>query len=223
MRIIVDERERVSGVPSMLETMGVNVVYRMLDVGDYLLSNEVAVERKTIPDFVASIFDGRLFSQVRALKEAYRKPLLLIEGDLAEIEEVTGNVRAILGAMSTVALEFGISMIYAYDRGQTAEHLYTIALRLNRRRESRKPITPPRVGRLVDDRVRVLATIPGVGATLAERLLERFKTVKGVFTASITELIRVKGVTRDKAEAIYSLANSAYLKPRRKGRQARLG
>ena len=41
---------------------------RQLDVGDYRLSDRVVVEYKTVPDFVASIIDGRLLQQLRGLR-----------------------------------------------------------------------------------------------------------------------------------------------------------
>ena len=222
MRIIADEREKASNVPALLEDMGVRVVYDVLEAGDYLLSNKVAVERKTVPDFIASIFDGRLFKQVKALKQVYEKPILLIEGDLARVERLTNRPRAVIGALSAIAIGFEIPVLYAGDKRQTAEYIYTIASRLHRRGESRQPITPPRAGRVFDERIRVLITPPGIGPTLAERLLKRFGSLRDVFDASITELMKVKGLSRDKAEAIYTFINSRYAEPEKVGRQTRL-
>jgi ERCC4-type nuclease len=51
-KIIVDERERSSKIPHILSRLGDYIVYKMLDVGDYIVANTIAVERKTIPDLV---------------------------------------------------------------------------------------------------------------------------------------------------------------------------
>ena len=222
MRVVADERERSSSVPTLLEDMGVRVVYNVLETGDYLLSNKVAVERKTVPDLVASIFDGRLFKQVKVLRQVYEKPILLIEGDLTSVERLTNRPRAVIGALTAIAIGFEMPVLYAGDKRQTAEYIYTIASRLHRRGESRQPITPPKAGRVFDERIRVLITLPGVGPTLAERLLKRFRSLRNVFNASITELMKVKGLSRDKAETIYTFINSRYAEPEKAGRQTRL-
>ena len=63
LRIIVDERERKSGIPDLLKSVGLNLEMKTLPIGDYIVAPETVVERKTISDLVSSIFDGRLFDQ----------------------------------------------------------------------------------------------------------------------------------------------------------------
>ena len=78
MRIYVDEREKNSGVPEILRGLGVTVIYRKLDVGDYVVSDRTAIERKSAGDFIRSIIDGRLFDQCRRLSEVYELSLIHI-------------------------------------------------------------------------------------------------------------------------------------------------
>src|ERR1035437_350446 len=67
--ISVDMREQRSGVTRQLERSSiVTVKYADLAVGDYVLSDEVVVERKEATDFVLSIMDRRLFGQVAQMK-----------------------------------------------------------------------------------------------------------------------------------------------------------
>ena len=61
IRIVVDEREKNSQVPDLLRMMGVFVDYEQLAVGDYIVSSETIIERKTIHDLINSVYDGRLF------------------------------------------------------------------------------------------------------------------------------------------------------------------
>lgn len=67
-----------------------NVFYqvRKLEVGDIVFGGDYAIERKTVGDFCHSLFGSkhgnpRLMNQMKALKEAYENPILLLEGGLA--------------------------------------------------------------------------------------------------------------------------------------------
>ena len=91
LRIIVDEREKKSGIPKLLSAIGVKTEIKTLPIGDYIVAPETVVERKTIADLLSSIFDGRLFDQCSRLTEHYQHPILLVEGNVDEIEELTDN------------------------------------------------------------------------------------------------------------------------------------
>src|SRR5439155_17771687 len=86
VNVVADERERASGVPEELSKLNVRVYFSKLSVGDYVLSPEVAVERKSIPDLISSVYDSRIFIQASRIASAYAKPYLLIEGDSKEVE-----------------------------------------------------------------------------------------------------------------------------------------
>ncbi|MBP2625029.1 MAG: heavy metal resistance protein CzcA, partial [Nitrosopumilaceae archaeon] len=62
LRIVVDEREKKSGVPDLLRSVGVNLEIKTLQIGDYIVKPETVIERKNLKDFFVSIFDGRLFN-----------------------------------------------------------------------------------------------------------------------------------------------------------------
>jgi ERCC4-type nuclease len=88
-RIVVDERERKSGIPDLLRQAGAIIDFAQLNVGDYIVSPETAVERKTIQDLLNSIFDGRLFVQCSQLNEYYVKPVLIVEGNIVDLMDIT--------------------------------------------------------------------------------------------------------------------------------------
>ena len=98
IRIIVDEREKKSGIPDLLKAVGINIEMKTLPVGDYIVGPETVVERKSISDLVSSIFDGRLFDQCNRLKEHFQNPIILMEGDVDEIESITENPLVFYGA-----------------------------------------------------------------------------------------------------------------------------
>jgi DNA excision repair protein ERCC-4 len=60
LRMVVDERERKSGIPDLLKEVGVKVELKNLPIGDYIVASETVVERKSVYDFISSVFDGRL-------------------------------------------------------------------------------------------------------------------------------------------------------------------
>ena len=111
LRIIVDERERKSGIPDLLKAIGMSVEMKTLPIGDYIVAPETIVERKSIKDLMASVFDGRLYDQCTRLKEHFQHPIVLVEGNVDEVEEITDNPLVFYGALSRVALEFKIPII----------------------------------------------------------------------------------------------------------------
>jgi DNA excision repair protein ERCC-4 len=80
-RIIVDMREFNSSLASMLDLAGIIVIPRTLTIGDYVLSPEMCVERKSVLDLIQSLNNGRLYSQCEGMTLHYLHPILLIEFD----------------------------------------------------------------------------------------------------------------------------------------------
>jgi len=78
-RVIVDVREFRSRLPFSLYKRGMEVVPVTLEVGDYILSPDIAVERKSIPDLKGGLATGRLHRQLQVLCRSYKRPILLIE------------------------------------------------------------------------------------------------------------------------------------------------
>lgn len=62
LKIIADHREVPSGIVDELVRLGVEVEARQLKVGDFILSDRVGVERKSVGDFLQSIVDKRLMT-----------------------------------------------------------------------------------------------------------------------------------------------------------------
>lgn len=79
LKVIVDGREMRSFLPNMLHKSGFLLDLRVIEVGDYILSRDVCVERKAINDLIESFKSGRLFTQVTMMSRHYKKPVLLIE------------------------------------------------------------------------------------------------------------------------------------------------
>eukprot|EP00268_Persea_americana_P016571 TRINITY_DN1785_c0_g1_i2.p1 TRINITY_DN1785_c0_g1~~TRINITY_DN1785_c0_g1_i2.p1 ORF type:complete len:999 (-),score=230.25 TRINITY_DN1785_c0_g1_i2:1064-4060(-) len=79
MQVIVDIREFMSSLPNVLHQKGMRIIPVTLEVGDYVLSPLICVERKSISDLFSSFASGRLYNQVETMARYYRIPVLLIE------------------------------------------------------------------------------------------------------------------------------------------------
>src|SRR5574340_515748 len=129
LRMVIDERERKSGIPDLLKKVGVKVELKNLPIGDYIVASETVVERKSIHDFISSVFDGRLFDQCNRLKEHYENPAIIVEGNIDEIDKITENPLVFYGAISAVALDFKIPVVPTPNASSTAKLLVAMCTR----------------------------------------------------------------------------------------------
>ncbi|NWR65738.1 XPF endonuclease, partial [Bucorvus abyssinicus] len=79
--VIVDMREFRSELPSLIHRRGIDIEPVTLEVGDYILTPDICVERKSISDLIGSLNNGRLYSQCISMSRYYKQPILLIEFD----------------------------------------------------------------------------------------------------------------------------------------------
>jgi DNA excision repair protein ERCC-4 len=139
-RVIVDVREEPTGVVGLLRGEDVEPVLEKLEVADYILSEEIAIERKNVEDFVNSIFDGRLFNQVKDLRSSFSRPLLIVEGDPRRVSRRVRNLRIYFGALSSLILDYGVNIVQTMDISETAILIASLAKRIHRVKPS-KPVT----------------------------------------------------------------------------------
>ncbi len=208
--IYVDSRELASTVARELLEFGIISKPKMLDVGDYVLSDRVVIERKTTEDFLQSIVDKRLMEQAVRLKQSYQRPIMILEGEgLYSKRGIHPN--AIRGALASVAVDFGMPILFSQDEKETASFINVI---LKREREERRGEVQIRgekkVLTLKEQQEYLIVGLPNVNITLAKRLLREFKSVKGVFEATPEELEKVQGIGRKKAEEIRKVLTVEY-------------
>lgn len=86
--VIVDTREFRSKLPGMLHQHGIAILPVTLIIADYILSPDIAVERKSIADLRMSLNNGRIHYQIENLTRLYETPILLIEFDASEAFEL---------------------------------------------------------------------------------------------------------------------------------------
>jgi DNA excision repair protein ERCC-4 len=219
-RIVVDEREKNSGIPELLKNAGAVIDFAQLKVGDYVVSPETAVERKTVRDLVSSIYDGRLFVQCSDLVKHYQKPLIVVQGNIAELAEIpedAENGRRLAermplayDALATVATEFRIPIIHTPSADQTAQLLVTLVNKSLREGKATGPLLRKikKENPVYIQQLSVLSSVPGVGDKLAARMLEKFRTPKRALSASAAELATIPGFGLARAERVRRILDS---------------
>ncbi len=207
-KIFVDPREREMG--KLLESQGLEVTLKNLEVGDYIVSDRIAIERKTADDFVASIIDPErnLFRQISDLSRAYERPVLILEGRDLYTRQISPN--SIRGALAAIAVDYGIPIIPTESREETAAVIAMLVAR--ERKEGREPkLHGHKTARTLKEQQEYLVSaIPSVGPAVARNLLKHFGTIEKITTASEEELLQVDLVGPKIAERIRELIGGEY-------------
>ncbi len=204
--VYVDSREiRSEVVKKLYELSNVRVGNYN---ADYIISDRIAIERKTVEDFVDSIVDKRLFDQLIELKKNYQKPILIVEGD-GLYRRLSPN--AIRGALATVVVDFDIPIIFTKSPEETAEFIVSLARReqLAKGRE-----VYPHYGKtkmtLKEQMEYVVSSISDIGPVIAKNLLEHFQTIENIAKADLNDLMKVPKVGRKIAEKIVRIMKTPY-------------
>jgi len=206
-RLRVDFAERNAALLDLARECGdFDVQMERLAIGDYSIDGGVVVERKTHADFAASIVDGRLFPQAAALACGPHRAIMLLEGP--KPPKMPGvHPHALKGAIVSLAVMWRLPVIHASDPQDSLRILQFLAHQSLGtppgilRRYDRKP------KRLSSRKLYLLQGLPGVGPSLANRLLLQFGSVERIITADEGMLVQVPGIGSKKAKRIRELVS----------------
>jgi len=192
-KVTVDYREKNSLVISELISLGIQIEIKELKVADYIV-NEVAIERKTVSDFISSMINKRLLSQLEDIKQ-YKNPLLLIEGieeqDLYDDEPSGVNPNAIRGFLLSILLKHKIPIIFTKNYKDTAKFIQVIA---KKQKPTEMSLKPPKKSLNKKEQIQyLLEGFPGIGPKTAKKLLKEFKTLEKIFNSPIANLKKTIG------------------------------
>ena len=217
LKIVCDTRERVSQINQELKNLSndsfeVEVLIEQLSLGDYQLSDQVLIERKTIADLESSIIDGRIFSQLDSLSEKVSKPGLIIEGIINFSDNGNRiNNKSLIGLITSIGLNYRIPIFFTRNQKETALFLYVIAKReqYGVKTEIKHRFSKNKMS-FSDQQLFILESFPDIGPTLAKSLLKRFKTIKNISQASVKELQEVEKMGPKKAEKMHYLFSRVF-------------
>lgn len=197
--VIFDSRETKSGVPAECERLGCEVVIiPNLEVGDIIVSDRTGFERKTAPDLLHDWLENReLFSKLHDLRSAYRNPILLFEGYTEELFMLRGIDPAKVQAMLFTIAKMGIPMVETlHVKGSAlaikwfAEKEQLEERRLIQLHGKRSTLSPN------EQLEYIVSAAPDIGRGTAILLLQEFKTIENIATASIEDIQKIKGIDK---------------------------
>ncbi len=218
MKILLDHRERSSGIKKELIKQGIEVIEKQLSYADFIIKTKdlnnniltVGIEKKTINDFLNSIIDKRLINQVINLKKNFDIPLLVIEGTENIYELRNFHPNSIRGMLASIAIDFQTPILYTRNIHDTANLLAIIAKRLEKPR-SLASLLKKRKSQTVKQRQEFLIeTLPGIGPQTSKNLLKNFGTIKNLVNANEEELMQVKKIGKTKARQIKKVLEEKY-------------
>ncbi|KAK4569689.1 DNA repair protein RAD16 [Recurvomyces mirabilis] len=212
-RVVVDVREFRSSLPSLLHGRNMVVVPCQLTVGDYILTPQICIERKSIKDLISSFNDGRLYNQAESMFQHYASPMLLIEFDAqkAFTLEPFADLSSTLGTSSFVGSDLQsklvilclafpkLRIIWSSSPYQTAE----IFEELKKTQEEPDPIKAVSIGLVAGEDTEgrtfnqtpqeMLRAVPGVTGKALQRLTLEYENVMAVANAEGDELAGLVG------------------------------
>jgi len=216
-RVIIDYREKNSLVGAELVLLGLEIEFRELKVADYLVK-DVAIERKTVNDFISSMKNKRLLKQLEELQQ-YKNKLLIIEGiDGQELytdsgpEEISSgenwigmHPNAIRGFLLSILLKYKVPIIFTQNYKDTAKFISVLS-----KKQTKKEASLNVAKKTLNKKEQlqfIVEGFPGIGPTTAKKLLKEFKSLKNLGNASEEELKKVIG---KKAELVKQIIDRKY-------------
>ena len=209
LKIKADYREKNSLVISEVISLGIEVDLMELKVADYIV-NDVAIERKTVFDFISSMKNRRLVKQLEELQQ-YKNRLLIIEGideqdlysDDFSKEKIGMHPNSVRGFLLSILLKYNVPIIFTKNYQDTARFISVLSKR--EPKEASLNVAKKTLGK--KERMQfVIESFPGIGPKTAKKLLKKFKTVKNIINATPEKLQEVIG----KKASPFRIVNEKY-------------
>lgn len=220
-RVVVDTRELRSSLPMTLYAHGMTIVPVTLEVGDFVLSKTIAIERKSFSDLVGSFASGRLFNQIDALSRHYRHPCLLIEFDQQarlSLASSAGGVPSELvpsSVTSKVVLlvqQFpGLRLLWAQGAQDSCQLFAALKEKDDDPDENEASSAGVDSANTVDSLfspgpASLLRSLPGVDGNNMTAVMRKVRNVNALLNMSLGEMTAVLG-SAGKAQRLYEFAN----------------
>ncbi len=204
----IDDREFDWLVTRLTGVHNLHVMRTRLPIGDFRARHgdrEMLFERKTSADLIASLQDGRMTTQVRALSEHGSPCCFIVEGGVFGSR---GLPITKLAAMQS-RLMFGMRMpvVETIDRAHTAyalvtcirEHFFGVGDKFDLEPVRLKNAGPIEIAKVM------LETIPGISPTRSSALLKKFGSISGIARATAEKIAEIDGIGRKTAEKLHEV------------------
>lgn len=176
------------------------------------------IQRKKFPeDLIASLADGRLYSQLPKMASLDRNLLILeghgnwtLDGELMDAYSRFTKTQ-LHGLIFSIAWEFGVQIMQTRDLKETIEVLTALEAWVQKPKHTSLRVRPgpPRDSwgktGARENSLHFLQGLPGVGIELAGRIFDHFGRVPVKWDCTLQDLLAIPGVGKVKAQKIWEM------------------
>ncbi|XP_049624293.1 Fanconi anemia group M protein isoform X2 [Suncus etruscus] len=210
--IFVDSREITSGsavISSLRAIHGLHVEVCPLNGCDYIVSNRMAVERKSHSE-ISNINNNKFIDQIQHLQSMFERICVIVEKDRDKTGDTSKMIRRTKSydSLLTTLIGAGIRILFSSCQEETADLLKELSLV-----EQRKKVgihVPTVMNSIKSDALQFYLSIPNISYITAINMCHQFSSVKKMINSSPQEISKYVQVTHQKAEDIYRYVHSVF-------------
>lgn len=208
--VIIDQRESRSDMFQLFREHDDvdDVQTEMLDIGDIIANGEIVFERKSKGDFVQSIQNQRLETQIEKMYDVFgpEKSYVLVEADMDAFEYLPYShfsPASVYGFVGSISARWQMVPLFTSD----SEHLVDLVTRIARKHDEdtervvRGPNDTP-TSKNDDFFGRAVLQFSGVGKSKIEPLRDEFGTFEELTNTTQPRLERIPGIGSETAKTI---------------------
>ncbi|WUR04022.1 DNA repair protein RAD16-like [Vairimorpha necatrix] len=210
--VIVDSRELRADLPFFLYKAGNNLIISTLQIGDYLINEDICIERKNIHDFISSCNTGRLYSQTRMLTLYYLNSIILLEFNsrpcLSDFYNHNSDTfrNSLISKFCLFLITFpGVKIIWSESTLFTTKTFRRIQNKNNKEDEIVKNINNSEIDPVLQE---ILLSIPGINQFNIKKIIKNFKNIRDIFNSKKVTLQRILG--QETGNKIYKFINENF-------------
>lgn len=213
LSVLTISTTKPNGKPATaLREKGIEIVPIEEDEGNvdrYIISERLAIERRTGSSFMRGIMEKTLFTSAIYMREHFAMPILIVEGEI-NYEYTMFEPQAIRGAVSAMMLQYGLSVLSTRNLEETVELIAMMARQEQIGIPEISLIPKRKAADLPDLQRRIIEMLPGCGMVMARDLLQHFGSVHRIANATKDDLLSMRGIGDKKATEMYEVLNAEY-------------
>jgi len=203
---------------------GLKVDRQVLPIGDYLFS-DICIERKTVKDFLFSMYSNRLWDQIKDLRANYPRSFVMVVDTIGEAfmdRHARGKEVPFWGSIAGMWLGWQMPIITPPNVTHAAILISQMYIKENRHEPYLKPVE--RKGDTLEERMEnsIAACGEGIGRKKAQFLLGQYHTLQSLVESVVQKTVVLpKGVSSKDLEKLHEIytADWTILQSKRKERR----
>ncbi len=208
MHLIIDPRETRSGILDLArQEPGLYHEMKILEAGDYIVDSKVVFERKTLPDFLVSIQNGRFFRQSYAMADGLMPYILILEGKRDSVKNSRMKREAVQGALIHISVFLGIPVLRSANIQETFKLMTMTSRQLVKYAQIQEgrayiPVIKAKMNRSKRLKLQLIQHFPGIGHKRANTILQAYPKLWDIFCLDEEDLMEIEGIGKKTAEDI---------------------